>query len=171
MICDDYAREPERLKPCPFCGGQDPVLVPVGKRGNAHVVCTACGSGGPVLQAEEAAGLWNAVDKGAVAMRSDKPVILFVANDEICDDFCTTAHEVTSSHDCEVVEWRGRFYDDPGEFAEDYADFRWDEGEKDEAAVRAEARRLWDEHAVLCTVCYTGGTNGPRRCRIGEGDA
>lgn len=91
------------------------------------------------------------------APNGSRPILLFVDNNEICEDFSTTAHRISSVRIQEVVLWRGRYYDDEDEFVSDWVDCRYDPSMSvtEVEQLEIEAGRLWFNHSVECVVCTT----------------
>lgn len=89
------------------------------------------------------------------------PIILFVRNDEICDDGSTTAHAVDWITVNEVLQYNGRFYDDEEDFLWAYNDGQYDsldcQEDFNERKVMEEARNIWRERAIE-SICV--GTTG-----------
>lgn len=85
------------------------------------------------------------------------PVLLFVDNNEICEDFSTTAHRISSVRIQEVVLWRGRYYDDEDDFVRDWVDQHYDPSMTTTEAeqIDIKAGQLWFNHCVECVVCTT----------------
>lgn len=95
-------------------------------------------------------------EKGEVPNGS-RPVLLFVDNNEICEDFSATTHRISSVRIQEVVLWRGRYYDDESEFVSDWVDRRYDPSMSltEVEQLEIEAGHLWFNHSVECVVCTT----------------
>ena len=104
-------------------------------------------------------------DLSIIAKRPDLPVIVFVDNYELADDYDTTAQEITKVEVTEMVSWSERMWTDEEEFVEDYCSICWLE-EPDEKKLEAKARELWKSHAMECIVCYSHAMAMPKGCEI-----
>ena len=104
-------------------------------------------------------------DLSIIAKRPDLPVIVFVDNYDLADDYDTTAQGIYKADLAWIVEWDGRVYDNAESFIEDYCSICWQE-EPDEKKLEAKARELWKEHAKECIVCYSHAMAMPKGCEI-----
>ena len=98
------------------------------------------------------------------------PVILFVRNDEICDDGLTTGHAIDFICVNEVLQYNGRFYDDEKDFVYVYNDNWYDLLERstdfDEKEALEEAHKIWKQHAVESICVFTTGAALPDKAII-----
>ena len=104
-------------------------------------------------------------DLSIIAKHPDLPVIVFVDNYELADDYDTTAQGIYKADLAWIVEWDGRVYDNAESFIEDYCSICWRE-EPDEKKLEVKACELWKEHAKECIICYSHAAMMPKGCEI-----
>lgn len=132
-------------------------------------ICEKCGGTVPASLALFRANGFTPGFLRQKSVKNGKPVLVFVDNGEIADDFSTTAQVITSAKVGKVVSWNERVYDDEEDFIDDYRALAPEPdamGYPTEEQTIARARELWKKHGVECIVCYSHASKMPKECEV-----